>query len=461
MTASDEIGLVWFRRDLRLADNPAWDAATAQRKYIVPLFVLDPLHLESVGPFRRRQLLANLQALDYDLAEEKRGRLLVRIGDPETLVPEVVGVLQVGSVYLNNGYSPAVVERDGRIAEALADLGVSVERLDGSLVHPPGTVTTAKGNVSRGFNAFFKAWDSTQREPWPEPGSSSVVVLDDPGEPIPFLDDQSPFAEGESEAHRRLARFIEKVDSYDELGDRADLDATSWLSTDLHFGTLSPRKIVEAVSGDTPGRTAFLRQLAMREWFIHLLSETPSLVDEPAKERFADVAWRNDPGEIAAWKGGFTGYPIVDAGMRQLREEGWVPQRVRLICASFLVKNLLVDWRIGEAHFRHLLADADLAVSVGNWQSAAGVGFDAPPANRVLDPVAQGRKCDPEGAYIRRWVPELTELEGDAVHAPWDVVDDETGVEYSDRIVDLDESRARAVEAFTNPGVVREQAADG
>lgn len=453
MTGSDEIGLVWFRRDLRLKDNPAWAAATSERKYVVPLYILDPRHLESIGPFRRRQLLANLQALDYDLAEEMRGRLLFRIGDPRVLVPEAVKVLQAGTVYFNCGYSPLAVARDNDVVEVLEGHGATIERHHGSVVHAPGTIVTAKGSLARGFKTFFNTWESTTWEPWPdgEAARDGVVVLDDPGQPIPFLDEPAPFPEGESEANRRLNAFLEKVDAYGDSRDRADLNVTSLLSTDLHFGTLSPRSIVEAVGSATPGRKEFVRQIALRDWYVHLIADVPTLVSEPAKDRYRNVAWRDDPGGLAAWKGGFTGFPIVDAGMRQLREEGWMPQRVRTICASFLVKNLLIDWRVGEAHFRHLLADGDLSQSVGNWQAVAGVGFDAPGPNRVLNPVSQGIKCDPDGNYVRHWVPELAELEGDAAHTPWDSADEGLVVDYPDRIVDLDESRNRAIEAYSNP----------
>ena len=462
MTVVDEIGLVWFRRDLRLRDNPAWAAATSQHRFVVPLFVLDPRVLARVGPFRRRQLLATLQALDYELAESG-GRLLVRIGDPVGLVPETTAALSVGAAYWNNDVSPFAVARDAKVE---AGLSVPAHRSWGTLVHPPGTVLTAKGTLSRVFTPFSKAWAARAWDPWPEPGDA--VLLDDPGEPLPTLDRPPPLFEGEAEALTRLERFLEGVDDYGTTRDRPDLDATSMLSADLKFGTLSPRTVIDVVGDSTPGRAAFVRQLAWRDWYAHLLYELPGLPVCSMRERFDRIAWRNDPGDIAAWKGGFTGYPIVDAGMRQLRETGWMHNRVRMIVGSFLVKDLLVDWRIGERHFRHLLVDADVSQNVGNWQWVAGTGPDASPYHRIFNPVTQSRKFDPTGAYIRRWVPELAPLDDKAIHAPWDVAPLELaalgvtlGGDYPHPIVNHAEARARALAAYAAVGDGKAMATPG
>jgi deoxyribodipyrimidine photo-lyase len=455
MTASDEIALVWFRRDLRLDDNPAWAAATTECKYIVPLYIIESRLLDSVGPFRRRQLIANLQALDYELAEGagNGGRLLVRFGDPRELVPEAVDVLGAGHLYFNADVSPFAVKRDQAVTKQVS---VPVHQSFGGLVLPPGSVLTKKGSVSRVFTSFFKVWQQTPWDPWPEPAEAGAfTVYDDPGEFVPQLDAPPPLFEGQREAQRRLEAWLERVDHYDTERDRPDREGTSKLSADLRFGTLSPRAVAEAVGDGSAGRKAFVRQLAWRDWFAHLMHENPSLSTRAMKERFDRIRWLNDPGDIARWKGGFTGYPIVDAGMRELRETGFMHNRVRMITGSFLVKDLLVDWRIGEAHFRHLLTDFDVASNVGNWQWVAGTGPDAQPFFRVFNPVSQSRQHDPDGAYIRRWVPELAALDTAHLHAPWEAPAEALqqaqvvlGRDYPEPIVNHGEARERALIAY-------------
>jgi len=227
---------------------------------------------------------------------------------------------------------------------------------------------------------------------------------------------------------------------------------TSNLSADLKFGTISPRTVVDAVGDGSAGRAAFVRQVAWRDWYAHLLAEIPTLTTHAMRSRYDDIEWRNDPTEIVAWKDGNTGIPVIDAGMRQLLATGWMHNRARLLCGSFLVKNLLVDWRIGERHFRHLLVDGDVPQNVGNWQWVAGAGPDAAAYNRIFNPVIQSRRFDPEGIYLRRWVPELAGLDDEAIHAPWETAAaglfaPATG-DYPPPIVDLAESRTRALAAY-------------
>jgi deoxyribodipyrimidine photo-lyase len=456
MSSSTQIGLVWFRRDLRLDDNPAWAEATATSQAVVPLFVLDPRLLDGAGPHRRRQLLANLEALDRDLLERRGGRLHVRVGNPDQIVPEVATRYRVSTVYWNADVTPFATRRDERTAKAME---LPVVTFFGNLVLAPGSVLTANGTLSKVFTPFFKAWSRTDPDPWPEPGDATL--FDEPGDPLPMLDGPPPLAAGEGAAMLRLETFLERVDEYESGHDRLDSNGTSSLSADLKFGTISPRTVIDAVGDGTPGRAGFVRQIAWRDWYAHLLLAIPTLTTKAMRERYDGIAWRNDAADIAAWKAGLTGYPVIDAGMRQLRETGWMHNRARLLCGSFLVKNLLVDWRIGERHFRHLLVDGDVPQNVGNWQWVAGTGPDAAAYNRIFNPVIQSRRFDPNGDYIRRWVPELRDLDADVVHAPWEA--DDGGLfardagDYPAPIVDLRESRARALAAYAavNEAVAR------
>jgi deoxyribodipyrimidine photo-lyase len=281
-------------------------------------------------------------------------------------------------------------------------------------------------------------------------------VAGDPGDPLPPPSGEPLRPVGEEEAGEALRRFLDgPVDAYRSGDDDLDRPGTSGLSVALRFGSLSPRLAVAATGDGTDGRRAFVRQLAWRDWYAHLLAETPSMVTRPLRPDFDRIAWRDDPNDLAAWREGRTGYPMVDAGMRQLQATGTLHNRVRMVAASFLVKHLLIDWRTGERHFRRLLLDADVAQNVGNWQWVAGTGTDAAPYFRVLNPVAQSRAHDPSGRWLRRWLPELAALHGPAVHAPWaaephelDAAGVRLGDSYPWPIVDLAEGRLRAVAAY-------------
>ena len=245
------------------------------------------------------------------------------------------------------------------------------------------------------------------------------------------------------------------VNAYDEDRDLPSFDATSHLSADLRFGTISPRHVARAVDASTPGRQAFVRQLAWRDWYAHLFAERPDLVDRTQQPQYDNIAWRSDPADVLAWKRGQTGYPIVDAAMRELAATGWMHNRLRLITASFLVKDLLTDWRIGERHFRHLLTDGDVPQNAGNWQWVAGTGPDAAPYFRVLNPLTQAHRFDPNGDYVRRLIPELAALPGPSIHAPSELGPLELasanvilGESYPYPIVDHRAARERAIAAY-------------
>ena len=406
--------IAWFRRDLRLADNPAWSAATAGADRVTALYIVDPALMATAGPFRRDLLWAHLRALDAELSR-LGGRLLVRRGVPSRVVGEVVEQLGAQSVHANADVTPYASHRDRQVRERLGD---SFSSWWGNLVHPPGSILTAHGHTPRVFTAFATRWLGSHPIEWSSPGAASID--DDPGDGL-TEPDGVPFQDGgEAAAWRRLEEFDTRVDHYPTDRDRPAIDGTSLLSADFRFGVLSPRAALSYVGTDTGGRAEFARQLAWREWYAHLLWEVPTLATRALRPEFDAVAWENDPFDIAAWQEGRTGYPIVDAGMRQLATTGWMHNRIRMITASFLVKDLLVDWRIGERWFRRLLVDADVAQNAGNWQWVAGTGPDAAPYFRVFNPVLQSKKFDPGGGYIRRFVPELSGLETRWIHAPWE-----------------------------------------
>jgi deoxyribodipyrimidine photo-lyase len=430
--------IVWFRRDLRLGDNPAWAAASAGHEDVTALYVLDDRLLGRAGPFRRRQLLAHLDALDDRLGRHG-GRLLVRHGDPVEAVPEEVRRTGAETVYANADVTPFATARDDATEAALA--GVPVRWSWGGLVHPPGSVLTAKGQLSRVFTPFHKTWEKTRLDPWPAPGGAAVARTT--GAAIPRADGDPPDPPGEDAALDRLEAWLDLVADYPETRDLPGVRGTSELSADLRFGTISPRTVLATVGHSSPGPAAFVRQLAWRDWYAHMTLEHPDIADRPVQEGFRTVRWRRDDAGFEAWKAGQTGFPIVDAGMRQLAQTGWMHNRVRMITASFLVKDLLVDWRRGERWFRHLLVDGDVAQNAGNWQWVAGTGPDATPYFRIFNPTAQSRKFDPRGAYIRTWVPELAHLDDHQIHEPAGALAD-----YPPPIVDHKEARERALAAY-------------
>ena len=469
--------VVWFRRDLRLSDNPALAAAAASGRPVVPLFVLDEESpgVRPLGGASRWWLYESLRSLTADLAHRGLSPGLRRGPSPQVVV-DVVRETGADLVLWNRCHEPASRALDRAVETALRAVGVEARSFEASLLMEPGTVRTGQGGPYKVFTPFWRRLRELYRSPDPRPA---------PGRPTPgpavesserledwYLQPAKPdwagglretWTVGEEAARRRLAAFLEgAVARYGEDRDRPDLPGTSRLSPHLHWGEIGPHQVwraaaplVEAGGPAAEGAEALLRELAWRDFNHHLLFHFPDMETGNWRPAFDRFPWRDDPEALAAWQEGRTGYPIVDAGMRELWHTGWMHNRARMIAASFLVKDLMIDWRRGEEWFWDTLVDADLANNVGNWQWVAGSGADAQPFFRIFNPVRQAEKFDPAGAYVRHWVPEIARLPDRWLHQPWEAPPNalsEAGVElgrnYPPPMVDHAAARRRALQAY-------------
>jgi deoxyribodipyrimidine photo-lyase len=470
----------WIRRDLRLTDNQALTYALAHAEHVIPVFVLDPGLLNSSYNSAKRLafLLGGLRQLATDL-QAKGSYLVIRQGRPIDELAVLIAESRAEAIFAEADYSPYARRRDDQIAEHLP-----LQLVHGLTVHPPTAVMKTDGTPYTVYTPFSRAWKTLPISPanavLPAPGfiSTTAGLPSVPLPTDPSLPDTVPFVPGEAEAHRRLKAFVGQLGpatsytsgdnypifDYADTRNRMDLAGTSQLSPYLRFGMLSARQTVATAlkaieiaptTQTRNGATTWLNELIWREFYISILYHFPQVRQGSFRPNYDDVPWDNNVEAFAAWCAGRTGYPIVDAAMRQLVQSGWMHNRARMIVASFLVKDLLIDWRWGERFFMQHLIDGDPAANNGGWQWTAGTGTDAAPYFRIFNPILQGQRFDPNGAYIRRWMPELMNVPDKYIHAPWKTpnqVQQQTGCrigqDYLAPMVDHMWARARTLVAY-------------
>lgn len=460
--------IVWFRNDLRTEDNPALNAAARSGAPIIALYVLEETkELRTMGAAWRWWLSGSL----HTLAEKLLARgvpLVLRRGDPKKIVADVARSENAGTVFWSRRYEAAEAKLDTQIEKHLLANDCAVETLNASLLNEPWSIESKAGGPIRVFTPYFKASEErgNPRDVAGTPRKLNAAKapksekLDDwklePSKPDWASDMNSAWTRGEDGAQERLKDFLaEALKGYADHRDRPAIDGTSRLSPYLAHGEISPHQIAAALPARGRDAEKYRAELGWREFSYHLLHHFPDLPRKNFQRRFDAFPWRDDNKALKRWQRGLTGYPIVDAGMRQLWRTGWMHNRVRMVCASFLIKHLLLDWRLGEAWFWDTLVDADHANNAASWQWVAGSGADAAPYFRVFNPVLQGEKFDPDGSYVRNFVPEIAGLPNDFIHKPWAASPLELaaggvtlGKTYPEPIVDHQQARERALSAF-------------
>ncbi len=481
--------LLWFRQDLRLQDNPALRAALDRGAPVIPVFVLDDAAERGwpAGGASRWWLHHSLAALDAAL-RGRGSRLVLAHGETGAVLRALQEATGAEAVYWNRRYEPAAIARDTKLKAAFAAAGIEARSFNAALLHEPQAVRNRQGGPFQVFTPFWRHCLTLPAAPpvaagsgalpaparWPKSATlASLALLPR----IPWAGGlAATWMPGEAGAAERLKRFVAgAMATYADRRNLPGVAGTSMLSPHLHFGEIGPRQVWAAVaaagrgSGVFPpnkGAAVFLSEVGWREFAHHLLFHFPHTPEAPLREDFNRFPWADDPGgaRLRSWQRGRTGYPIVDAGMRELWHTGWMHNRVRMIVGSFLVKHLRLPWQYGAAWFWDTLVDADLASNTLGWQWTAGCGADAAPYFRVFAPVLQGRKFDADGAYVRRWIPELAGLPAEHVHAPWEApaailqaAGVTLGLTYPRPIVDHAAARAEALAAFKSlrgPGVI-------
>ncbi|MBN9255104.1 MULTISPECIES: deoxyribodipyrimidine photo-lyase [unclassified Mesorhizobium] len=460
--------IVLFRRDLRIDDNGALAAAVDRGAPVIALYILDDedRNLRAMGAASRWWLHHSLAALDHRLRQTGANLLLAR-GRTDDIVGKAIGASSADCVFWNRRYDPSEAPVDARLKADLREKGLTARSFDGALLHEPSLLKTGAGGFYRVYTPFWKAMvdKADLRDPIDAPGSIDGWVgefaglrLNDlnllPTKPDWAQGLRESWTPGEEGGKARLDEFIEHdLEDYERRRDIPGERATSRLSPHLAFGEITPFQILASLrKSRSAGASKFRSEIGWREFSYHLLFHNPDLAGRNFRPEFDAMSWRDDAGAVRAWQRGLTGYPIVDAGMRELWRTGWMHNRVRMIAASFLIKDLMIDWRHGEKWFWDTLVDADAANNPASWQWVAGSGADAAPYFRIFNPVLQGEKLDPQGSYVRRHIPEIAALPDRYIHRPWEAPASllkgnniELGKTYPKPIVDHGAARDRAL----------------
>lgn len=451
---------MWFRRDLRLSDNPALNAAISAAKEdgdgrVVGLFIFDEKLWGPAGLARRAYLNASLKSLDDSMGNN----LVIASGEPSQILANLVSEHSIKTVHIGSDFCPYGISRDLQVHETLAKLSPASELITTGSPYAvaPGRVTKDDGTPYRVYTPFYKSW---LKHGWREPAAGPPKDIHwwqpNKSESLPALEGKSELmtiyqaGAGEAGAWNRWVEFKKKnLSDYSEGRNRPDLDSTSKLSNHLRWGEIHPRSLL-AELGDSKSHETFRKELAWREFYADVLFHTPESVSTSMNQAWESMGWQFTKAEesaLQAWQDGVTGYPFVDAGMRQLKATGWMHNRLRMVVGSFLVKDLHIHWRHGAKWFMENLRDGDLASNTHGWQWVAGCGTDAAPYFRVFNPVLQGLKFDPDGEYVRRWVPELAHLPGALAHQPWDSPNGQSRG-YPKPIVDHSEERDETLRRY-------------
>ena len=461
--------IVWFRRDLRLADNPALNYAVNSGAPVLAVYIDETEAGRTPGAATKWWLHYSLQNLSSDL-HKLGGRLILRRGEPRAVLPEMAERSETTEIVWNRRYTLAERTLDAEIKREFGDRGIDVKSFNGALLTEPWEVKTGGGSYYKVFTPYWRAAQDHLDRSSPLPAPANIRGFDEDVDSLSLSDlnllptkpdwgaKMKPYwTPGESGAHDALEDFLSgPVTSYAQDRDRPDKpNGTSRLSPHLAFGEISPRQIRAACADAEGDIQKFMSEVGWREFSYQLLYYNPDLASENFRSDFDSFGWRNDPDWRTAWRKGETGYPFVDAGMRELWATGYMHNRVRMVTASFLIKHLLQDWRHGEKWFWDTLVDADPANNAASWQWVAGSGADASPYFRIFNPMTQGEKFDPSGEYVRRWVPEIAALPDKYIHRPWEAPEDvlETadirlGETYPSPIVDHKIARERALSAY-------------